>query len=83
MSVQPHEIENAERDLEVSQREGKGARKAPIIASPEAEQLLALRRRIQAALNTTPAVPAGRESVACRGCYQRGYHAALKQLLEG
>lgn len=76
MSVKAESLENAERDLDLVNRDGgkKG--------NEFATQLRALRQRIQAGLNSPPEDPRPDNAAACRACYQRGWQAALKSLLE-
>jgi hypothetical protein len=77
MSVKTGEIENAERDLELANRETKTRRVAA--ATDPGEQLQALRQRIAAGMSRPPE---GAPIPECRACYRRGWMEALKSLEE-
>jgi hypothetical protein len=79
MSVKPEQIENAERDLELMNRDARGGKKAAAVMAPSAEdQLIALRQRIAELLAATPTPPIPE----CAACYRKGWMAGLKALEE-
>jgi hypothetical protein len=77
MSVKAENLENAERDLELMNRDARGGKKAPaaVARTPE-DQLIALRQRIAEGLAATPAAPIPE----CVACYRKGWLAALRSL---
>jgi hypothetical protein len=77
MSVKTENLENAERDLELMNREARGGKKAAAPRNAE-EQLIALRQRIAEGLAATPAAPIPE----CVACYRKGWFAALRFLEE-
>lgn len=78
MSVKPEALENAERDLELMNREARGGKKASAAPKSAEEQLIALRQRIAEGLSSTPAAPIPE----CVACYRKGWLAALRSLEE-
>lgn len=57
---------------------------AAAIAEASAEERLhALLHKIRAAQNVDSVVEPGERPPSCRACYQRGWQAALKHLLNG
>jgi hypothetical protein len=77
MSVKPEQIENAERDLELMNRDARGGKKAAAVMAPSAEdQLTALRQRIAERLAAPPTAPIPE----CAACYRKGWLAALRSL---
>lgn len=77
MSVKPESLDNAERDLELMNRDVRGGKKAAAPRNAE-EQLIALRQRIAEGLAATPAAPIPE----CVACYRKGWLAALRFLEE-
>ncbi len=79
MSVKPEHLDNAERDLELMNREARGGKRvAAAVTSPD-EELKALRQRIALHLASPPE---GAPIPECRDCYRRGWMAALRALEE-
>lgn len=85
MSVKPGDLENAERDLELTNRDPKGMKKVladlqrvKTAAPTSDEELKALRDRIAAGLVTVGKDP----QPHCGDCWKRGWIAALQSLKE-
>jgi len=79
MSVKPESLDNAERDLELMNRDAKGGKKVTAVMARSAEdELTALRQRIAERLAETPVAPIPE----CAACYRKGWLAALRSLEE-
>ena len=86
MAVKAGELDNPEQDLDLANREPKGAKKVAADiervkhGTPTAEtELEALRERIAAAKALDPKDPVPH----CADCYSRGFKAAVRMLSEG
>jgi hypothetical protein len=78
MVVNRGDLDNPERDLQLSTREGA---EKPRKHDDTAAELRALRQRIAAAGNLPGiAPPLGEAKPCCADCYRRGWHAALRSL---
>jgi hypothetical protein len=78
-AVKAESLENAERDIEIMNRETKGGKAT---ASEPAAQLVALRQRIRRGLNEVGDDPRPKDAPSCRECFQRGWLAAMRSLQE-
>jgi hypothetical protein len=76
MTVKTGTVENAERDLGLTNREQKVTTR-PVSATAD-DQLRELRRRIAEALTTMPKD----DTPHCGDCYRRGWKAALRAIEE-
>lgn len=76
MAVKPHELRTPEQGLDVQTRE-----KAPDPEGVALAELMAVRKRIEAAKVTTPPNPRPHCS-DCAGAFVRGWRAAL-EVVEG
>lgn len=82
MAVKAETLDTPERDMTVQTRDGKAVRK-PGESLSEADALRRLQQKIRVGLNSEASVdPRDGNPPACRACYQRGWAAALKSLLE-
>ncbi len=81
MTVKSESLDNAERDLELLNRETKSGKRvatATITQDEALTALTALRQRIAEGLAATPTAPIPE----CAACYRKGWMAALKSLEE-
>ena len=74
MSVKPSELDNPERGLNLSTREGGEEKPRSKREDAAAAELKALRERIAAAKTATPRDPIPH----CGDCYRRGWAAAIR-----
>ena len=75
------DVKNPEQDLQVETRAKKQPAKP--VEIDDTERLRLLMQKIRAGMNSDAVVDPRKDNpLPCRDCYQRGWHAALKKLLE-